>query len=135
MFLYYTRHGVNFHSCEKQIFKSFGYTEICNDSKWTQTSRNEVMQPTTSNNDSRPIFPCYVDNQAGFDNPFINSFIYLDISKMSFIFEVLLSAQGSVSIKSERLIFAYKLIIVGSWKLRFKILEFKCLWNQEGCSP
>ena len=30
------------------------------------------MQPTASNSDSRPIFPCHVYNQAGFDNPFIN---------------------------------------------------------------
>ena len=35
----------------------------------------------------------------------------------------------------ERLIFDYKPIIVGSWKTRFKILEFKCLWKQKGCSP
>ena len=28
LFLYYTHHGVNFHSCEKQIFKSFGCTKI-----------------------------------------------------------------------------------------------------------
>ena len=46
------------------------------------------MQPTTSNNDSRPIFPDHVLNQAGFDNLFINwrSFIYFGISKMSFTF-------------------------------------------------
>ena len=56
--------------------------------KWTKTIRNEVMQPTTSNNDSRPIFPYHVHNQADFDNPFINGrgFIYLGISKMSFTF-------------------------------------------------
>ena len=42
----------------------------------------------THNNDSRPIFPYYVHNQAGVDNPFINGrgFIYLDIFKMSFTF-------------------------------------------------
>ena len=47
----------------------------------TKTSRNEVMQPTTSNSDSRPIFPYHVHNQAGFDNPFINrrGFIYLGV--------------------------------------------------------
>ena len=30
----------------------------------------------------------------------------------------------------ERLIFDYTPIIVGSWMSRFKIVEFKCLWNQ-----
>ena len=46
------------------------------------------MQSTTSNNDSRPIFPYNFHNQAGFDNPFINGegFIYLGISKISFTF-------------------------------------------------
>ena len=94
---------MNFHSCEKQIFKSFGCTRIRNDSKWTKTSRNEVMQPTTSNSDSRPIFPYHVHNQAGFDNPFINGrgFIYLGISKMSFIFKYL-QELSSVSIKTAR---------------------------------
>ena len=71
-FLYYTIRGMNFHSCEKQIFKSFGCTKIYNDSKWNKASQNEVMQPATSNNDSRPIFPYHVHNQASFDNSFIN---------------------------------------------------------------
>ena len=46
------------------------------------------MQPTISNNDSRPIFPYHVHNQAGFDNPFINEkgFIYFGMSEMSFTF-------------------------------------------------
>ena len=44
------------------------------------------MLPTTSNNDSRPISPYHVHSQAGFDNPFINGFIYLGISEMSFSF-------------------------------------------------
>ena len=85
LFLYYTHHSMNFHSCIKQIFKSFGCTKIRNDSKWTKTSRNEVMQPTTSNNDSLPIFPYHVHNQTGFDDRFINGrgFIYLGISKIS----------------------------------------------------
>ena len=54
-------------------------------SKWTKASQNEVLPPTTSNN-PRPDFPYYVQNQADFDNPFINGrgFIYLDISKMVF---------------------------------------------------
>ena len=74
---------MNFHSYEKQIFKSFGCTEILHDSKSTKTSRNEVMQPTTNNSDSRPNFPYYILDQAGFENPFINGrvFIYLGISK------------------------------------------------------
>ena len=41
----------------KQIFNFFGFTKICNDSKWAKASRNEVMQPTTSKNNSQPIFP------------------------------------------------------------------------------
>ena len=38
------------------------------------------MQPTTSNNDSRPIFPYHIYTLADFDNPFINGrgFIYLE---------------------------------------------------------
>ena len=39
------RHGMNFHSCEKQIFKSFGCTKIFNDSK-------RIMQSTIRNNNS-----------------------------------------------------------------------------------
>ena len=62
------------------------------------------MQPTTSNNDSRPIFSYDVHNQAGFDNPFINGrgFIYLGISKMSFTYSVFTRVQGSVSKKAAR---------------------------------
>ena len=73
---------------EKQIFKSFGCTKIRKDLKWTKTNRNEVMQPTTSNNDSRPIFPYHVHNQVYFNNPFTNgiAFIYLGIFKVSFFF-------------------------------------------------
>ena len=54
-----------------------------NQSTRTKKSQNEVMQPTTSNSDSQPIFPYHVHNQASFDNPFINGrgFIYQDISK------------------------------------------------------
>ena len=60
-------------------------TKIHSDLKWTKTSRNKVMQPTTINSDSLQIFPYHVHNQAGFDNPFINGrgSIYLGISKMS----------------------------------------------------
>ena len=104
-FLDYTPHGMNFHSCEKQIFKSFSCTKICNKSKWTKTSRGEVMQPTIRNSDSRPVFSYDVHSQPCFDIPFINgrSFIYFGISKMNFIFEILTKVQGSVSIKPPRL--------------------------------
>ena len=63
---------MNFDSCEKQIFKSFGSTESRNVSKGIKTRRNKVMQPTTSNSDSQSIFPYHIQNQAGFGNPFIN---------------------------------------------------------------
>ena len=58
------------------------------DSKWGKPSRNEVMQPTISNNDSWPIFPYHVYNLADFENPFISvrGFIYLGILKKSFAF-------------------------------------------------
>ena len=46
------------------------------------------MQPITSNNDLHSVFPYYFQNQAGFENLFINGrgFIFLGISKMGFIF-------------------------------------------------
>ena len=75
------RHNMNFHSCEKQIFKPYGCTQIVKESKWAKTSRNEVMQTTTTR-------------------------------------------------QLEKLIFDYTPIIVGSLKSRFKIFEFKYLWNQ-----
>ena len=57
-------------------------------SRWTKTNLNEVMQSTTSNSNSRPIFPYHVHNKAFFENPFINGrgFIYLGILKMGFTF-------------------------------------------------
>ena len=65
---------------------------------------NLSLTPITSNNDSQPVFPYHVHNQADFDNPFINGrgFIYLGISKMSFTFEVFIRFQNSVSIKAAR---------------------------------
>ena len=69
-------------STEKQIFESFGCTKILSDSKWTKSSRNEIMEPTASKNDSRPIFLYPVLNQADFDNPFING--HLDIITWAF---------------------------------------------------
>ena len=43
------------------------------------------MQPTTSNNNSRPTFPYHIQKQVDFENPFINgrAFIYLGFSKKS----------------------------------------------------
>ena len=73
---------MNYRSCEKQIFKSFGYTKIRKD--WNES---KVMQPTTSNN-SLPNFSYHVHNQVDFKNPFISGrvFICLGISKMIFAF-------------------------------------------------
>ena len=73
------------------IFIAVENNYLLNLFKWTKTSLNIVMQPTTSNNHSRPIFPYHVQNQvdlADFDSLFINrkGFIYLGISKMSFTF-------------------------------------------------
>ena len=78
-------------------------------------NQNEPKQSNATHNqqNSRPIFPYHAHNQSDFGKPFINErdFIYLDISKMGFIFD-------------------YTSIIVGRWKSRFKIFEFKCLRNQ-----
>ena len=41
----------------KNRYLSIDCTKICNNSKQTKTSRNEVMQPTTSHNHSWPIVP------------------------------------------------------------------------------
>ena len=62
---------MNFQNLEKQTSKSFGCTKIRKDSKRAKTSRNEVMQPKKFKN-SQPVFPYHVNNQADFDNPFIN---------------------------------------------------------------
>ena len=80
------------------------FEKIHKELKWTKKNRNEVMQPTTSTNDSRPIFPYHVHNQADFDNPFINGrgFIYLRISKISFTCSVFTGVQVSESIKAAR---------------------------------
>ena len=59
---------MNFDSSEKQIFKSFSCTKIRKDSKWTETSWNEVMLSSNSNNFSRLIFPYRVHNQTDFDS-------------------------------------------------------------------
>ena len=84
---------------------SIDCAKIHNNSNWTKTSRNEVMQPKTSNNYSQPIFPRLFHNQAGFDKLVINrrDLIYLDISKMVFTLK-----------KLEKLVFDYSCIILGS---------------------
>ena len=69
-------------------YLSIDCTKTRNNSKRTKASRNEVIQPTTSNNHSRPIVskPC---PQAGrFVKPAINrrGFIYFGVSKMVFTF-------------------------------------------------
>ena len=76
---------MNFHSYEKQIFKSFSCTEIRNDSKWTKLCRKEVMRTQNQQQRLTTNFPYHVDNQSGFDNPFINGrgFIYLGISMIT----------------------------------------------------
>ena len=67
----------------------------------SQTSQNKVKQITTSNN-SRPILPYHVHNQADFDKSFVNGrgFIYLGISKMGFTFSVFTRVQASVLTKA-----------------------------------
>ena len=61
-------------------------------------AENKVMQPTPITNDLGPIFPYHFHSQAGFDKSFINGrdFIYLDILKMSYTFQVFTKVQGSV---------------------------------------
>ena len=119
---------MNFHSCKKQIFKSFVCNKTVNDSQWTKTSRNEVMQPTTNNNDSRPIIPYHVHIQAGFDKSLYTS----AFRRWVWLFNVF---QGNVSIRAAiKANSGYTLIIVGSWKSRFKTLNLN-VSDQEGCSP
>ena len=91
---------------------SIDCTKIRNNSKRTKTSRNEVMQPTTTI--PNQLLLNHVLNQAGFAKPVINgrNFIYLGISKMVFTLG-----------KLEKLIFDYRHIIL------------ECLCHQEGCSP
>ena len=64
--------------------------------------RNNVFH--NQQNDSRPVFPYHVHNQANVGNPFINErgFIYFCILKLSFTFEVFTRVQVSVSIKAAR---------------------------------
>ena len=89
---------------------SINCTKICNNSKRTKTSRNEVMQPTTSNTIRNQLFINHVHKQAGFAKPVINGrdFIHLGILKI-------VCTLG----KLERLIFHYRCIILVSWKLDY----------------
>ena len=57
-FFTYTRHNMNFHSCEKQIFKYFGWTKIRKDLDGTKTSPNEVIQTTATRQLEKLIFDC-----------------------------------------------------------------------------
>ena len=69
---------MSFQSCEKQIFNSFGCTEIRKDSKGTKTSRNEVMQTTTTMRLERLIFD-YMPIIVGSWNH-LSNFFYLNVS-------------------------------------------------------
>ena len=79
---------MNIHSYKKQLFKPSAVLKFAKTQNEPKTSRKELMQPPTSNNNWRPIFPYHVHNQTDFDNPIINGrgFIYVGISKMSFTF-------------------------------------------------
>ena len=98
LLLCYMHHGMNFYSCKKQMFKSFSFTKICNGSKSSKTSHEEVMQPTTSNKIYHQFFLTMSTIRQVFDNPFFNGrgLIYLGISKMSFIFYMVTRVQGNV---------------------------------------
>ena len=70
---------MNFHSHEKQIFKSFAVLKFATTENEPKQTKMMDCELRTSNSDSRPIFPLHVHNQTGFGNPFINGrgFIYL----------------------------------------------------------
>ena len=119
---------MNFHSYEKQIFKSFGCTKIRNNSKWIKTSQNELMQTTTSNNDWWPNFPYHATTRQVLA-------IFLLTEEALFTFLVFTRVHGRASIKAAR--------TANTWlhghycKLEgtFQNFEFKCLWNQKRCTP
>ena len=119
---------MNSHSCEKQIF---GCAKIRNDSKETKASRNEAMQLTNSNNDSRSIVPYHVHNQAGLDNlsvwalrKWVSLFKCLQEFKVAY-------QQGQL----ERPIFDYIPIMVGRWKLCLKTLNLDVLRTKRHVVP
>ena len=56
-FINYASSAALWQRISEVTFKSFGCTKICNNSKWTKMSWNQVTQPTNSNSNWRPIFP------------------------------------------------------------------------------
>ena len=120
-----------FHSHDKQIFKSFSSTKIRRDSKWTKTSQYEVMQPTTSNKDSWPIFLTMSTTRQVFTIPLWTEealFTWAFRRWVSFFkylqeFKVVVYQLRQL----ERVTFDYTHIIAGSRKSCFKAFQFKCL--------
>ena len=113
----------------EQIFKFLGCIKICKDSTWTKTRRNKIMQPITSNNDSRPVFRYHVYNQADFDNPFINwrRFMFWHY-KDEFHFYIFTAVQDSILIKAARKAnIWWHSYYCSSWKSCFKFLNLKSL--------
>ena len=99
-FLCYTCPGMNFQSREKQILKSFGFTKVCKDLKWTKTSWIEVMQPITIHDQ---FFLTISASRQILRIPLLKEdIIYFGISKLRFTFEIFSWVQGSVLIKSAR---------------------------------
>ena len=79
--------------------------------------------------------PCH--NEAGFGNLFINGrgFIYLGNLKMSFTFLVFTRVHGRASIKAARTANTWLRGHYCKLEVAFQSFEFKCLWNQERCTP
>ena len=88
--IYYTRRDLNFHICEKQIFKSFGCTEIA-------TTQNEPKRAEPAKVIHKQFFISMSTIWHILTIP-INriSFIYMGIPKMSFTFQVFTRVQGNV---------------------------------------
>ena len=57
LFLYYTNMIWLFITVNIKFEDSEGTHDTWHGSKWTKISQNEVMQPTTRNNNSQPVFP------------------------------------------------------------------------------
>ena len=121
----------------EQIFKFLGCIKICKDSTWTKTRRNKIMQPITSNNNLRPVFPYHVYNQADFDNPFINwrRFMFWHY-KDEFHFYIFTAVQDSILIKAARKAnIWWHSYYCSSWKSCFKIFEFKVSGTKRDVVP
>ena len=84
--------------------RSTNCAKIRNNSKRTKTSKNEVMQPMTSNNHSQPIFPkpCQQPGRFWQDEALLVFYGYFE--------------NGFYLGKLERLVFDYTRIILGGWK-------------------